>query len=145
MKSRSPALVGLLLVVRVGSSEAQPEPSTGLTAKSPPAKACLIVNGPNDKNVEFELATELAKGDKEKYREYSVAERTTYQGITFYLRHGHGVVRLEAWIQGKRVASTFFPSGRDPAYTDHLSLQVRNLKGGYVEAACSDVVKIHRL
>jgi hypothetical protein len=140
MSSRSLALVVLLLLVRVGSSEAQPKP----TAKSPPT-ACLIVNGPSDKNVAFELSTELAKGDKEKTREYSVAERATYQGVTFYLRHGHGVVRLEAWSQGKRIASSYFPSGRDPAYTDHLSLEVRNLKGGYVEAACRDTVKVHSL
>src|SRR5687767_2079877 len=109
-------LVAFVLLASVGSSGAQP--------RAAPTTACLIVNGPNEKNLAFERSTELARTDKEKLREYSVAERASYQGVTFYLRHGHGVVRLEAWIQGKRVASTFFPSGRDPAYSDHLSLDI---------------------
>src|SRR4051812_19177953 len=111
MKSRAGSLVLLVVLVGTRLSEAQPKqpgaPAAPRTS-SAPATACLIVNGPSGNNVAFELSTEFAKPDTEKDREYAIAERASYQGVTFYLRHGHGVVRLEAWIQGKRVASTFF-------------------------------------
>ncbi len=54
-------------------------------------------------------------------------------------------MRLEAWVGGNRVAATFFPVGRTPAFSDFLSLEVRDPKGGYVAAACTGAESLHEL
>jgi hypothetical protein len=125
-----------------GATDAHPTPKAPAATTAVPATACLIVNGPAGNNVAFNRAKSLDKADKEKDGEYGVYERGTYKGVTFYLRSGHGVVVMEAWIKGKRVASTFFSLGRDPENTDHLSLEVLG-KGGYVEAACTNTANSH--
>jgi hypothetical protein len=132
----------VVIMLLASTAAARPKPTKPPPTK-PLATSCSIVNGPGGKNVPFERATELARGDKEAYREYAIAERGTHAGVTFYLRHGHGVVRLEAWVGGKRAGMTFFPLAQDSG--DHLSLEVRDPKGGYVEAACTGPAKLHDL
>jgi hypothetical protein len=59
-------------------------------------------------------------------------------GITFYLRAGHGVIRLEAWKNAKLVASTFIQIGNQAPYGDSLSLAVQT-SDGEAEAQCEGV------
>jgi hypothetical protein len=120
----------VLTVLLAGPTVAQP---------AAPTTACLVVD---DGNFAFEPASALYRGDKETYREYAIAERAVRAGVKFYLRHGHGVVRLEAWIRGKLVAATFFQQGHEPPF---LWLAVRNRKGATIEATCKDVSTVHDL
>ena len=71
-------------------------------------------------------------------REYATFEKATHRGVTFYLRAGHGVIRLEAWQGKKRLASTFSSSGRNPPAADSLTLEVAGPTGS-VEAQCSGI------
>lgn len=92
----------------------------------------------NNNNVPFEPATKLSAPQSERDSEYAVVERGSYAGATFYLRHGQGVVRLEAWTGNKRLAVAM------AARAELLSLDVWT-SAGYVEAVCHDVLKIHKL
>jgi hypothetical protein len=115
------------------------------SAVADPKKNACAITGTSKGNTPFDRAATLLPADKEKDPEYAIVERASHAGTTFYLRHGHGVIRLEAWSEGKRVAATFVPNGRDPAYSDWLSLEVRTLNGTYVEAQCRDAMAIHKL
>jgi hypothetical protein len=100
------------------------------SADASPAPACVLVD---PKNTAFSASKER------KDAEYETFEKAQSKRVVFYLRAGHGVARLEAWIRGKLVASTFYSYGRDPKQTDQLSLTVRAPSGALVEAACDGV------
>ena len=70
---------------------------------------------------------------------YHKIETASYKGVKFCLKAGHGVARLEAVIQRRLVASTFYSYGRDPKETDSLRLSVRAPNGKQVEAQCFNV------
>jgi hypothetical protein len=135
----------LVFLSLLAASVAAAAPRTPPAKPAATATACVIVNGPKGNNVAFTCTTALAKTDKDSEREYAVAETASQDGITFYLRHGHGVVRLEAWVAGKRVATSFYSNGRDPKQTDQLHLELGAANGKYVEAGCHEVDKSHGL
>ncbi len=99
------------------------------------ATSCLIPAT----NQKFETYTDRVSG------EYKVYESATNQKLVFNLAAGHGVARLEAFgkVAGKLklIAVTFYQTGRDPAQTDSLNLQVRTADGKYVEVFCTEVDK----
>lgn len=68
-------------------------------------------------------------------REYATLEKGSSNGFDFYLREGHGVVRLEAWKSGKLVVSTFAQEGAQAPYGDALNLAIQT-PAGQVEAQC---------
>jgi hypothetical protein len=70
---------------------------------------------------------------------YRTLETASSKGVTFQLKVGHGVARLEAVVLRRVVASTFYSYGRDPKETDSLRLSVRALNGRQVEVQCSNV------
>ena len=99
-------------------------------AKPPAVPACVVVVNPNRP---FVVATQ------QRDREYRTYEQATEKAVTFLLKAGHGVVRLEALVAGEVLAMTFYSHGRAPVQTDRLSLTVRAPDGTYVEAACTGV------
>jgi len=86
-----------------------------------------------DPTIEFKKAT--TQNDEE----YLTLETVTHQGVTFYLKAGHGVGLLQAFINKKRVAGTFYQYGNDPASTDSLTLEVLAPNGKYIEAQCYNI------
>jgi hypothetical protein len=94
------------------------------------ASACAVVGA---ESIPFQRAT------RQNDPGYRTIETASYKGVTFYLKAGHGVARLEGVVLGKLVASTFYSYGRDPKETDSLRLSVRALNGKQVEAQCVDV------
>ncbi|CAE80587.1 hypothetical protein AB1A81_12870 [Bdellovibrio bacteriovorus] len=68
-------------------------------------------------------------------REYATLEKGSANGVDFYLRAAHGVVRLEAWKSGKLVVSTFAQEGAQSPYGDALNLAIQT-PAGPVEAQC---------
>lgn len=68
-------------------------------------------------------------------REYATLEKGSANGFDFYLRAGHGVVRLEAWKSGKLVVNTFAQEGNQAPYGDSLNLTLQT-PAGPVEAQC---------
>jgi len=72
-------------------------------------------------------------------REYYTIETAVYRGVTFFLKAGHGVARLEAWMGEKRLSNTFYSYGRDPQETDSLRLAVNSASGEEIEAQCGNV------
>jgi len=71
--------------------------------------------------------------------EYFTIETVQVDGVRFFLKAGHGVARLEAFISNELVSSTFYSYGRSPRQTDKLALEVRAPKGDLVEAQCDFV------
>lgn len=68
-------------------------------------------------------------------REYATLEKGSANGIDFYLRAAHGIVRLEAWKSGKLIVSTFAQEGAQAPYGDALNLAPETT-AGTVEAQC---------
>ena len=91
--------------------------------------ACVITT---EGNVAFSKSTDQLD------REYGTLEKAKSDGITFYLRAGHGVIRLEAWKNGKLVANTFAQEGNQAPYGDSLTLAVHTPKGE-AEAQCDGI------
>ncbi len=91
--------------------------------------ACSVIG---KEGVEF---TKSSKGPAEEYANY---ENATFKGITFYLRAGHGVIRLEAWKSGKFIAGAWTSGGNEPPHGDFLSLEVQTPQG-YVEVQCDGI------
>lgn len=96
------------------------------------AESSCVIAG-TEPTIEFKKAT--TQNDKE----YLTLETVTYQGVTFYLKAGHGVGLLQAFVSNKRVAGTFYSYGRDPANTDSLTLEVLAPNGKYIEAQCDNI------
>ena len=94
------------------------------------ASACVVVG---TDNIPFRPAT------RQTDPEYYTIETASYKGVQFSLKAGHGVARLEAIIQRKLIASTFYSYGRDPKETDSLRLSVMAPNGKQVEAQCFNV------
>jgi hypothetical protein len=88
--------------------------------------ACIVTT---KGNVPFQVLGEQPD------HEYATYEKAVSLGITFYLRAGHGVIRLEAWKDGQLFANSFVQEGNQPPYGDALSLAVRTPKGE-AEAQC---------
>jgi hypothetical protein len=99
-------------------------------ANAQETSACAILGA---ESIPFQRATRQSDPG------YRTIETASYKGVTFCLKAGHGVARLEAVVQRKLVASTFYSYGRDPKETDSLRLSVRALNGKQVEAQCSNV------
>ena len=99
-------------------------------ASAQETSACAIVGA---ETIPFQRATRQTDPG------YRTLETASYKGVTFYLKAGHGVARLEAMVLRKLVASTFYSYGRDPKETDSLRLSIRALNGKQVEAQCSNV------
>jgi hypothetical protein len=99
-------------------------------ARAQNGNACFILG---NENVPFRRTS------RQTDPKYHTIETASYRGVTFCLKAGHGVARLEAVIGKKMVASTFYSYGRDPKETDSLRLSVRASSGMQVEAQCSDV------
>jgi hypothetical protein len=109
-----------------------PAPAPAKPVPPPPAAdAKCVLTGQGD-NVPFTATS------KNLDKEYAAVSSGTQKGVTFYLRYGHGVARLEAWVKGKLAASTFYRTGVDPKETDSLRLAVA-AKGGEAEAQCEGV------
>jgi hypothetical protein len=104
-------------------------PSTG-DASAQEASACVVLG---TDNIPFRRAT------RQTDPEYYTIETASYKGVRFCLKAGHGVARLEAIIERKLIASTFYSFGRDPKETDSLRLSVRAPNGKQIEAQCSNV------
>jgi hypothetical protein len=99
-------------------------------ANAQETSACTVVGA---ESIPFQRATRQTDPG------YRTLETASNKGVTFYLKAGHGVARLEAVVLRKLVASTFYSYGRDPKETDSLRLSVRALNGKQVEAQCSNV------
>jgi hypothetical protein len=99
-------------------------------ANAQDTSACAILGA---ESIPFQHATRQSDPG------YRTIETASYKGVTFYLKAGHGVARLEAVVLRKLIASTFYSYGRDPKETDSLRLSVRALNGKQVEAQCSNV------
>ncbi|WP_347358627.1 hypothetical protein [Bdellovibrio sp.] len=88
--------------------------------------ACMVTT--ND-NVPFKASKEQPD------REYATLEKASSNGVDFYLRAGHGVIRLEAWKSGKLMVSTFVQEGNQAPYGDSLNLAIQTSMG-QAEAQC---------
>ena len=99
-------------------------------ANAQETSACVILGA---ESIPFQRATRQSDPG------YRTIETASYKGVTFYLKAGHGVARLEAVVLRKLVASTFYSYGRDPKETDSLRLSVMVLNGKQVEAQCYNV------
>lgn len=95
-------------------------------------EASCVITG-TEPTIYFKQAT--TQNDQEYYS----IETATHQGVTFFLKAGHGVARLEAFINKKRTATTFYSYGRDPSETDSLRLEVLAANGKYIEAQCDGI------
>ncbi|RYZ89454.1 MAG: hypothetical protein EOP06_09330 [Proteobacteria bacterium] len=96
---------------------------------SAPAPACTLTTTAN---------FPFHKSQQQPDSEYATLEAATSKGVFFYLRAGHGVIRLEAWRSGRIVAATFLQEGKLDVYGDALSLEIQTSKG-LVEAQCENV------
>jgi hypothetical protein len=132
-------LLPFLLIALASTACARPE-STGSTtdelSASPAAartSACVVI-ADNGDNVPFSKAT--AQHD----HEYETLEVGETHGVQFMLKAGHGVTRLEARVNGKLVAATFYQTGID---SDNLRLDALAPNGTLVEAQCDHVDTEH--
>jgi hypothetical protein len=121
MKIRTLLVIFLLPLVSLAST---------FDAKAQETSACVVLGA---ESIPFQRATHQTDPG------YRTIETASYKGVTFYLKAGHGVARLEAAVLRRLVASTFYSYGRDPKETDSLRLSVRAPNGKQVEAQCSNV------
>jgi len=91
--------------------------------------ACIVTT---KGNVPFQVSAEQPD------REYATYEKAVSLGITFYLRAGHGVIRLEAWKAGQLFANSFVQEGNQPPYGDALTLAIQTSQGE-AEAQCTGI------
>ncbi len=106
--------------------------STLLSATAFGAQSACVTFDSKNNNVAF------TKTNDQPDREYGSLEKAKSKGITFYLRAGHGVIRLEAWKNGKLLANTFAQEGNQAPYGDSLTLAVQT-SAGEVEAQCDGI------
>jgi hypothetical protein len=126
--------LGIFAVLSTAACGA-PDPTSASTenltssAAAPRTSACVVI-ADNGDNLPFAKAT--AQTD----HEYETLEVGVLHGIQFLLKAGHGVARLEAAVNGKLVAATFYQTGVD---TDSLRLDALGPSGKLVEAQCDHI------
>ncbi|PWU13839.1 MAG: hypothetical protein C5B49_14045 [Bdellovibrio sp.] len=82
----------------------------------------------------------FVKSKKRLDDEYETIEAVSYKELSFYLRAGHGVARLEAWNGERILANTFYRVERD---TDSLRLAIYDSSSGEeIEAQCDNLDSI---
>ena len=123
------ALLGILAFTSL--THAGPAKNLTRSVAQATANACTVVSG--GANVAFK---KTSSGPND--REYGTFESGTDGSITYYLRGGHGVVRLEAWEKGKLLAASWLQLTAS-APGDALNLDVRTGTGGSTEAQCLNV------
>jgi hypothetical protein len=101
------------------------------------ASVCTLVGIVAGKgmSVDFKPATETSDGEYRVYEELSIG------GATFYLKAGHGVARLEAYVGEDQKAAAWnrWDDGKAP-----LNLDFRLPNGETFDAECSDLSSIQK-
>lgn len=95
--------------------------------------ACTLVTDKGD-NIAFQKSSERLDG------EYATYEKGKIDSITFYLRAGHGVIRLEARKAGKLLATAWVQVATQGQDGGTLNLDVRASSTYSYEAQCENVV-----
>jgi hypothetical protein len=133
---RRSTTLAVLIVSAAACASSTPDEAAGAslsaadsTSSEARASACVVI-ADNGDNVPFTKAT-VQHDD-----EYETLEVGAAHGVQFLLKAGHGVARLEATVNGKMVAATFFQTGVD---TDSLRLDALSSGGVMVEAQCDHV------
>jgi hypothetical protein len=126
-----PYIFTVLAAAACSAPESAGTSADNLTAQPEAARtsACVVVTENGD-NLPFSKAT------TQHDHEYATIEVGTTHGLQFLLKAGHGVARLEAAVNGKLVAATFYQTGVD---TDSLRLDALAPNGQLVEAQCDHI------
>jgi hypothetical protein len=131
MRQLLPGVFAVLTAAACATPEPAGTSAENLTAQPSAARtsACVVIQDNGD-NVPFSKATSQAD------HEYETLEVGAIHGVHFLLKAGHGVARLEAAVNGKLVAATFYQTGVD---TDSLRLDALAPNGTLVEAQCDHI------